>query len=400
MSNIQLTNDGFKDFFEDRRIMRVSYITTDGITLGIEETKKGNLYGETRSNNFVSGYLKDGVHTGEMQNYVLQLSKVARRNKINDKDKVYFTKASLFPRTSFNRYSDKARLVQKIPAATKFVLPDHINFSHRSDRVFKFSTADDKDSVLVDINKHSFAEIIRNYDYATLYQKYRVGMDANPNYYSPLDMTADIATPIQIFLKTIEPDLDFVKIKAVNVFRMEGYSKKETDSLEVLKLGKDISSLISDKAANDYIETFKADFDDSTMSYMVEMLNSAGADPEVAMQLICNTKLREFEPKLHALLVQLDRDAYNRIVGNRVMNTVDVKNLISTHNLNTYFNNYYDPDTLSIARIAAILKDESITPALKKEFAGLINNRLSKAFESTSGIAPGTIKMSYEDIEV
>ena len=397
MSDITISNTGVKDLVLNKELNAVRFIGIPDSSIGI--LADNTLYQGLKADDI---FLTPGITAATFRGHLRQINKVANRNKITDKDKVFFTKASLFPRTSFNRYSKKARLVQKIPAATKFVVPEVINTSVVQVPVYTFKATDGGEDALVHIKNTSFAQAIREHDYNITYSKYPAAVDANPSYYGRLELTQDLVGMVVDYLESVYPGRTFnrVDFDEQHLLRMRGYSLKEAATLHIYMQGIPISSFVTDTVANKYIEEFKGEFDEGTMKYLVEMLNSPGADPEVAMQLICNTKMREFEPKLHSLLLQLTRAAFSKINDHKVMNTVDVINLVKTHNLTSYFNNYYDMDNLVTAKVSYILKNDDISASLKKEFAVLLNKRFSKALSERIGMDYNLIKITYEDIEI
>ena len=78
--------------------------------------------GSFRYNTYAQ-YVHGIIDDIKLNDYIEAEKNRIENNCINDKDKVFFSKSSIFPRTAFNRYSNKARLVQTVKAATKFVVP-------------------------------------------------------------------------------------------------------------------------------------------------------------------------------------------------------------------------------------------------------------------------------------
>ena len=397
MSDITISNTGISDLLLQEELTTIKFFGMPDSTIGI--MADNTLFQGTKAEDL---FLANGVTAATFRGHIAQINKIANRNKILATDKVFFTKASLFPRTSFNRYSKKARLVQKIPAATKYVVPSVINTSVGNVPVFTFKATDGGEDRLVYIKPTSFAEAARAYDYNIAYSNYPNALNENTSYYGRLKLTSDLVDMVVDYLEQNSPGRKFNRsnFKEHNILRMRGYSLKEASTLHIYTQGLPISSFITDKVANTYIEQFKGEFDEGTMKYLVEMLNSPGADPEVAMQLICNTKMRAFEPKLHGLFLQLTRAAFSKITDHKVMNTVDVTNLVTAHNLSTYFNNYYDIDTLVTTKVSSVLRDDNISTQLRKEFATIINKRFSEAICARVGMDSNLIKITYEDIEI
>ena len=119
---IQLSNTGLADLFvlPVQRVIniKVAECPTTSSPLSFSLQKKTSV--SDRENTFLSSTSSDQA----VRDYIRRLLEIESRNTILDTDKVMFTKNSKFPRISFNRYSTKAKRVQVVSKATKFVIGD------------------------------------------------------------------------------------------------------------------------------------------------------------------------------------------------------------------------------------------------------------------------------------
>ena len=113
---VSLSNDGLSNFIIKDPIYTLKPVVIDG---------KVVLEKEAKLSANPPMLIKPGS-IGEMQSYLRYLLTVASKRKIVATDKVFFAKNSNYPRTSFNRYSEKARRVESLKVADKIVLADSL----------------------------------------------------------------------------------------------------------------------------------------------------------------------------------------------------------------------------------------------------------------------------------
>jgi len=327
--------------------------------------------------------------------------KAIANNTIGDKDKVYFTKSSLFPRASFNRYSDKARLVQTTKAATKYAVPTNImgkiDFSPYDVIQFK-SPALAKPIIVHAITRYTYNILSQANKTSLSGAERKILQNCNRNRWN---ITPD-ANWYPSMAKAIEevhnmPPQEW-EVEKLHLRVLKGRTKKEEDTIPFLLSGEiEIEDFVNDNEVNRYIDTFKGEFDDSMYEYLFSTLSVKTSDPEVPMQLLCNMKIDAGNPRLDALFINLPKDAKANITSNRVMNTVDVKNFMDNNKL-THLLDYYSTENLE-ARLRALSDGVAKynNPEDRKKLFDLTKDGLEELINQQLGTATYKIKVNYEE---
>lgn len=325
-------------------------------------------------------------------------------NNIDSDDKVYFTKSSLFPRASFNRYSDKARLVQTTKAATKYAVPTNIesklNITHTY--LFKFKSSYAPDGVLVKVESNNTYNILHQANNTSLSAKERElkrecgqsrwNIDVGPLWFDSISkaLNKELGCAPTLAWEGEKERMAIVK----------GYTLKEKETIPFLISGEiEIEDFVNDTEVNRYIDTFKGEFDDSMYEYLHSTLSAHTSDPEVPMQLLCNMRIDGGNPRLDALFINLPKDAKNNIVNHRVMNTVDVKNFMNNHGL-MHLLDYYSTENIQ-ARLnalrGAVVKYNN--PVDRRKLFDLTKDGLEELINNQYGLTTVNIKLNYEELK-
>lgn len=395
---VTLSNAGFKDLMIDADIRKMtSTVISDEIHFSLEAEENNNSYFHLLNNQKTNThYMVEGRR--EASDYLTYLIKIAQRNKINHTDTVFFTKNSKFPRTSFNRYSTKAKLVQKVDKATKFVINANTSIRQRSKEYIKVTNDDTGQVFYFYIEAYSLRNALQNLDYNTRNKKYASCNNANTGYNSMVTITKDIKQSFTNCIKDIilTENFSLDPSKIYSLISSENVKDKET--LEFLLKGDiPISGIITDKAANEYIDQFKGELDDGMLKYLKETLDISTSDPEVPMQLLCNLKIKKFDPKLHALLLSLNANSFYNILGHRVYKTVDVVNFIETHKIRGYFESPLSLYT-KLSKIGELLGGIE-NKKEKAELFSLTKETLLSNLCEIMNVPPGTLNVDYEGIK-
>jgi len=166
VNNTILSNTGLSDMFKLPNSVDLTFevkecsLTGTNLYFDVDKTIKEN----TEEYTMISEDNRDS----RFRDYINKLKSVADRNVIQDTDKVFFNKSSLFPRISFNRYSTKAKRVQSITAATKVVIGDINKMHARSSNSILIIDGDSfKEKLILNINTTNLRSNIENTDHRT-----------------------------------------------------------------------------------------------------------------------------------------------------------------------------------------------------------------------------------------
>jgi len=243
-------------------------------------------------------------------------------SKIEDTDKVFFGKESAFPRTSFNKLSNKARLVQRIDKADKVVVGSRIGIM---------------------FSKYVLLKILDN----TTGKVYHMLID---DYFAELNTEDAGSTPKTLLDGDVSKEFKYTVVDYLNGIYDYGLKDVTIEWRKVRKLGdttkeKDTAKLImntsisadkfiTDKEVNDYINKFKGEFDELTYNYVLEAFNST-EDPDVAIQLLGQLNIERDNPLFNALMFNIKYDRRYVISQSKAMKSIDALNMNRRLNLKT-----------------------------------------------------------------
>lgn len=365
------------------------------------DNRRSYYYG----NNHVVGYLDSakldwGVFASTLKNEM-------RQSVITDTDKVFFTKAALFPRASFNRYSDKARLVQTTKAATKYAFNNNFfeEIRTRDDEVILGTHTDaigNKKDFYIGVDMDQYTQTLRDHSSSIREElAYITAFNKLNNFQRHNNRLKEALTALSARLKTLVPGGNWT-CSRVAVKVLAAGTVKHLASMKTLTSGEvEFADMVIDLTVNSYIDNFKDSLDESTYEYLLQTLGAHTSDPEVPMQLLTNMKMEEGNPRLDALFISLSREAIANITNNRVMKTVDVRNFWETHNINELANPYNHGNFHQKLRLIGSRAAAYTTNSSRELLFNLLKDDLEEGINKELGFGNNSltkIKLNYESL--
>ncbi len=385
-----------------------TYRTTEEGLLDVNVVKRDNISEVEANNDWYWRSTKkllfldynNNTSLEALNNWRRSVKEALTTNTIGDKDKVFFTKSSLFPRSSFNRYSDKARLVQVTKAATKFVVTRRCidQLYSRDVEAFRGAYIDENGVDQHDLilgSADACARRLMNTRNLTPAQQKVINGNSSRYNLSSTGRKAAIT-----YMKEIA---EATNSRKYNTFRQVKYKYLVVDKLTdqqsmetLLNTPWTIDQLVSDDAVNAYIDNFKDELDESTYDYLVATLGANKAEPEVPMQLLTNMSIPVGNPRLDALFLNLSRSAIFNIMEHRVMKTVDVKNFVKQHGLMQILEPHQADNLQGKLNTLSRRLRAYTTEADRRLFFDLVEDKLTQMINEHITIPDGTIKLKYE----
>lgn len=338
MKKVNLSNDGFASFFKEMPVANV-------------EPYYSSI------NNCIKFKLVSSGHTGqkviknvqEFYSYFTRLEEIVSRRRIDDKDKVFFTSGSKFPRTTFNRYSEKARRVQNIDKSTKTVI-EIKELSRRTLARTFLGTTD---------------------DYAISYFSSSTLMDACEDMLEKHENLNQSSCPIVSFIATARKQWggwlwqDSEKFHKMIIkylkdnfssfsedgFTFNAVTVKEMETIDLLKEGRPISTFVDDRSVNKYIDSFKDTIDDDSYKMLLSSFNGSETNQTLGLKLLENMDISNSLPYVYALFLNagfqrcIDSNI-THIKYNPIYKSIFIKNMLdnfgfmSDYNVSQSYGNY------------------------------------------------------------
>jgi len=314
---VKLSNEGFAGFFEDVQRYGVKAYRSK-----IDRTIKFKLTVES-SISIIN-------NPKEFGDYIAKLNKMIKSNKINQKDKVFFSSNSVYPRTSFNRYSDSARRIENVAKADKIVvgnvIPTPYVYSHVGIKNNgKILAAQAVYDLVNDVK-----EIVDAADaLAVPCNISKAFENESHNYYGySYDVAKKLKTLLlEEFMKQL-PTAEFI------AFGVEEFTQvKHSGTLQVLKQGYPLTSFITDLEVSRYIDSFKDVIDATSYPMLLSALSGDNKQVTLAMKLIENMNTIDSKPYLYALFVNAVQTNRNTIINNKTYKSVGFNNVLETFNI-------------------------------------------------------------------
>jgi len=348
--SVTLSNDGMADYLRVVEEARPHFTIKNG-EIKVEMVGKGFK--------ILAGKTKDGI---THEHYKKELFKKIKTNKIEDTDKVFFTKNSKYPRTSFNRYSTKARRIEAIDKAHKIVLnyPD-LNSGYYYGSFYVIG--DYAIKVIDGKTSQFFTGLDKKYSSNKLVKKL-INMFTS-SYYNRSDALGTLNTYI-CELQGITYDTTVRTIGAAN--------QNDLASMICLLEGRDIDKFVTDAAVNNYIDNFKMVLDDSNYTMVHTALTQGDKNITMGMKLLENMNINGSRPFLYALMAEAQGKNGTNLARNKVYNNVGMKNIRKNYNLDFGLNYYSDAQT-NLRLVNRLYKEEMKTDTDKVTFL-----RLTKDF--------------------
>lgn len=371
---ISLSNDGLSSFTKRKEWLEFEFSLIDDGTGALDLDIK-----EVPTGRFIN-LIEDRIG---LVAYSKRLSTIIKRQKIVKDDKVYFTKASEYPRNNFNRYSDSAKRVQSIDKATKIVVDiDVLNqLGNINGKAYK--------DYIIDVGQISttLLEFVLTTEFTN-----NVGIKESKTIESLRSIynarsswgwgwrEREIAQKIVKTLLEI-PDGVYREYFAI----MSPRTEKMQDSIDALYHGYNIDSFITDEAVNTYIDGYKDVIDDSNYDLLLSQLKGEDSQITLGMKLIENMDLTKSKPELFALFYNAAEKGRHNIRNNSVFRGIGMKNIRKQYDIDSIMeaSDSYDANVrvTSIGRIHDKLSDH----ASKKRFIVKIKNRLIRELKEHIG---------------
>lgn len=391
-NKIVLSNDGLKNFFKlpEKRKLLYDQITSGSTGVDVTFTLDTKI-----SDSF--DYTYDG-NSQSIREYVNRMLEVSKRNKIIDTDKVMFLKNSKFPRISFNRYSDKAKRVQVAHKATKFVIGDELSFWESGNKKHYLLEGDSlKEPLLLDIDYYDMSEFIDNHTVKAESKYYEYVSNNRSRYYFNRKLDNVIKKDILKDLRTQLSDSS-ITVKQVNYNQLQLDNIPIKETFDFLMTSPDISKITSDSNVNKYVSKFKGELDEGNYEYLLMALEAERGDPEVAMQLLSQLTMDPDNALLHALFINLDYKAINRIINHKVFKSIDVQNFVTQSNLNIYLHDTYGNSRLQ--QVGNVLNTVLTTSEKRILFYEKVKDKVEDAVRELTGLTEDSlikISIDYEE---
>jgi hypothetical protein len=305
---ISLSNDGLSSVLRKREVGTFNIKLSDPDNVVMEIVPSGIVQLERIEAE------EDGANS-----YIAYLFKVIKRQKIASKDKVFFTKNSKFPRTSFNRYSTSAKRIENMEVADKIVISDKLNIWGRTSNFY------DLGDHVIHLGMHSevlFSKI-KNIPASTIKQYNLLIRDAwdcfNTQYRSQVDILIEIRKVVRYYME-LEIPLEGIRTVTCDAVA-------DADTLEVLLSGKPINSFVTDTAVNEYIDSFKEPLNEGSYNLIKTALTVGANNVTMGLKLLENMNVSKSKPYVYAIFTAAFYSNSPQVRGNAVFTSIGIKNL-------------------------------------------------------------------------
>lgn len=262
----------------------------------------------------------------EYNKYSTRLGEIINNNNsIKDGDKVFFSKNSDFPRTTFNRYSNKAKRIQSIEKADKIVINPNCLGQSRS---MWHSYRTDKYIFILNPN-----ELIKSIEDVTTenvsmgtckYNKFIRGCTKNWGSFN----WQDVDRIEKMILEDLKNDFELHD----DLRHVNHYNIRDTESYKDLISGIPISKFVSDDAPNTYIDQFKDALDGSSYELIKSSLLGEPTQITLGLKLIENMNLTNSKAYLYCLFFEAGKNI-NNIKRNKVYKSIGITNMMKNYGL-------------------------------------------------------------------
>lgn len=367
-------------------------LSDKGLAAFFTSYPKGKLEFRNQADGTAKLYLvpeKEQIHSlvggkeKEFNNYWAALMQRAKQNSIVDGDKVFFTKNSKFPRTTFNRYSQKARRVEVTKTATKFVINASSQPWTRGTSFYLVS------GHAVEMNHYdsTIKNFFKNMSQATAR---RSGKHYDKLWNELQGWYVNWSTFNELMLKIVKKDIDSTQSldqNSIRIFSVQTSTKPDKATFEFLVDGPDLDSLVTDEVANNYLDSLKPKLDEANFKVLHSALSTGDSNITMGFKLLENMDVSNGMPYLYALFLDSFRlNGYN-IRRNNSYNSVGVKNLRNTFKLDSLvYDEYSHADR--IGKMQQVHDNRLQTIDDRTLFRHLIREPLEKTLEQTIGTMP------------
>lgn len=367
---IVLSNDGLSSFFERKEHSTIRF--------GLENGKfKITLEPNPYKNNGNTYSLKSEYTQKDVRLYLDKLGKTAEKNKILDTDKVFFTKNSVFPRTNFNRYSNKAKRIQSIDKADKIVY--NTKFNYYIGNISGF--VNEKDQFLENMNPYLFrnflgnngTSFINNISNADIKTELLDLNKYSTNYWGYQD---DFNKAMISILKK----RNHTEFKEYKCLELHTRTLIDQSVFEFLFKGVEISKIITDNCVNRYIDSFKTPLNKDNLEILSNALGEGDKNITMGLKLLENMNIKSNLVYFYSVFIICSKNSRN-IINNSVWNSIGIKNLRENYGIEQILNNgYYSPQhtlsSLENVYTNILTKEED-----KKEFKDICKDTILEALK-------------------
>lgn len=314
------------------------------------------------------------------QDYMSQLYKEFNKNTIQTKDKVFFDKNSIYPRTTFNKYSKGARRVEIKKNATRIVINNdkiQVNVS------FNYGTG-----ILKDPNDDYFISISLS-EMENILQNKATNIISGFNYRnSGLRSLVEDTSYYKNITKTWEEFIPFLNIVTGKAYEeIEVYTfktAKEEETFQTLQEGLPLDTFILDNAANKYLNQFKTPLDEKNIEMLSTLLLGDGPNITIGLKLLENLNLDNSKPYLYTVLLTTFDTNEGKIRQNKVWNSVGIKNMRVNYNIDKLYGYNWLGETEKVSTMRAFY--DTLNKKDKKIFKDTIEQYLFKLLKSILGV--------------
>ena len=391
-TTVSLSNEGYGDFYKEMPVLEAHpYINSAG-------KLRFELKNERR--------LKVILKIDEFISYSRKLNQVIKGNKIGHEDKVFFAANSSIPRTSFNRYSNKARRVEKEDKATKIVIgsvPTIVTMYNTSEAYLLNGTKlikYDPRSIVDKLGKLA-EELLEkgeasNKDLPELI-KYFYQISSFSYYRTTYTQTNHIVKEAKKIIEGQFKD----NISLINYKFVDGeFASKDIKTMDVLANGHKITSLVTDDAVVEYLDGYKDGLDENTYNMLLSMFTNNIDQLSIGIKLLENMNITESKPYMYALFFNaMSANRYN-IVSHKAYKGIGFANIINTFELKSLSNilsGYGSSVSEGMIRFASSVITKLKTNEDKELFKRLIHNTIKKYFIQVIGAAAYNIYIQQDE---
>lgn len=314
------------------------------------------------------------------QDYMSQLYKEFNKNTIQTKDKVFFDKNSIYPRTTFNKYSKGARRVEIKKNATRIVIN---NDKIQVNETFNYGTG-----ILKDPNDDYFISISLS-EMENILQNKATNIISGFNYRnSGLRSLVEDTSYYKNITKTWEEFIPFLNIVTGKAYEeIEVYTfktAKDEETFQTLQEGLPLDTFILDNAANKYLNQFKTPLDEKNIEMLSTLLLGDGPNITIGLKLLENLNLDNSKPYLYTVLLTTFDTNEGKIRQNKVWNSVGIKNMRVNYNIDKLYGYNWLGETEKVSTMRAFY--DTLNKKDKKIFKDTIEQYLFKLLKSILGV--------------
>ena len=314
INSAKLSNEGFAEFYEDKEVYSV-----DAYRSKVDGTIKFKLVVENKQT-----IINDPQG---LNNYIGKFNKVIATNKIVAKDKVFFSSNSVYPRTSFNRYSDSARRIEKMEKADKIVVGNKISLPY----IHTYMGIKINNRLLIKeaIRKltSKVDELVKDAEEGSVPCNLSRGFEKESVGYYGFSYDANRRLD-RLLVEEFKKQFPAAEDTEFGV--IEYKHAKLSGTLDAMKQGYPITAFVTDVEVSRYIDSFKDIIDETSYPMLLSAFSGDNKQVTLAMKLIENMDNMNSKPYLYALFINALQKNRNTIINNKTYKSVGFNNVLET----------------------------------------------------------------------